>query len=106
MRPGETRSQPNTSTARKPDSRKNAKMPSAASADPNHVAHVARVHRPVRSRTGTPSRCPHHAPWQVQGEDLGPKRAAVSYIWFLVLRYSPSITTSRIPKPIRQRREQ
>src|ERR1017187_9693475 len=32
---GETLSQPNTSTARKPDSRKNAKMPSAASADPN-----------------------------------------------------------------------
>ena len=32
---GPTRSQPNTSTARKPDSRKNAKMPSAASAEPN-----------------------------------------------------------------------
>ena len=32
---GETLSQPNTSTARKPDSRKNAKMPSAASAEPN-----------------------------------------------------------------------
>src|SRR5437867_9390831 len=30
----ETLSQPNTSTARKPDSRKNAKMPSAASAAP------------------------------------------------------------------------
>ena len=30
-----TRSQPNTSTARKPDSRKNAKIPSAAKADPN-----------------------------------------------------------------------
>ena len=31
---GETRSQPKTSTARKPDSRKNAKIPSAASAEP------------------------------------------------------------------------
>ena len=31
---GETRSQPKTSTARKPDSRKKAKMPSAASAEP------------------------------------------------------------------------
>src|ERR1035437_4642955 len=30
----ETLSQPKTSTARKPDSRKNAKMPSAARADP------------------------------------------------------------------------
>ena len=30
----ETRSQPKTSTARKPDSRKKAKMPSAAKADP------------------------------------------------------------------------
>ena len=30
----ETRSQPKTSTARKPDSRKKAKMPSAASAEP------------------------------------------------------------------------
>ncbi len=30
-----TLSQPNSSTARKPDSRKNAKMPSAASALPN-----------------------------------------------------------------------
>ena len=32
---GLTRSQPKTSTARKPDSRKNAKMPSAARAEPN-----------------------------------------------------------------------
>src|SRR5512138_3143995 len=32
---GDTLSQPKTSTARKPDSRKKAKMPSAASADPN-----------------------------------------------------------------------
>ncbi len=32
--PGDTRSQPNTSTARKPDSRKNAKIPSAARAEP------------------------------------------------------------------------
>src|SRR5580765_5819897 len=32
---GPTRSQPNTSRARKPDSRKNAKMPSAAKAEPN-----------------------------------------------------------------------
>ena len=32
---GPTWSQPNSSTARKPDSRKNAKMPSAASALPN-----------------------------------------------------------------------
>ena len=32
---GETLSQPKTSTARNPDSRKNAKMPSAARADPN-----------------------------------------------------------------------
>ena len=32
---GETLSQPNTRTARKPDSRKNAKMPSAAGAEPN-----------------------------------------------------------------------
>ncbi len=31
----DTRSQPNTSSDKKPDSRKNAKMPSAASADPN-----------------------------------------------------------------------
>ena len=31
---GETRSQPNTSSARNPDSRKNAKIPSAASAEP------------------------------------------------------------------------
>ena len=31
---GETRSQPKTSTARKPDSRKKAKMPSAARAEP------------------------------------------------------------------------
>jgi len=31
---GETRSQPNTSTARKPLSRKKAKIPSAASAEP------------------------------------------------------------------------
>ncbi len=31
---GDTRSQPNTSTARKPDSRKKAKMPSAARAEP------------------------------------------------------------------------
>ena len=30
-----TRSQPNTKIPRKPDSRKNAKIPSAASADPN-----------------------------------------------------------------------
>ena len=32
---GPTRFQPNTSTARKPDSRKNAKIPSAARAEPN-----------------------------------------------------------------------
>src|SRR5437667_3202168 len=32
---GGTLSQPNTSTARNPDSRKNAKMPSAANAEPN-----------------------------------------------------------------------
>ena len=31
----DTRSHPNTSTARNPDSRKNAKIPSAASAEPN-----------------------------------------------------------------------
>src|SRR5690349_4430162 len=31
----ETLSHPNTSTARKPDSRKNAKIPSAANAEPN-----------------------------------------------------------------------
>ena len=31
---GDTRSQPKTSSARKPDSRKKAKIPSAASADP------------------------------------------------------------------------
>jgi hypothetical protein len=32
---GPTRFHPKTSTARKPDSRKNAKIPSAAKADPN-----------------------------------------------------------------------
>ena len=51
---GETRSQPKTSTARKPDSRKKAKMPSAARARAEHVADVARVGRPSWCRTGTP----------------------------------------------------
>src|SRR5439155_15117308 len=97
---GDTLSQPNTSTARKPDSRKNAKIPSAASAEPNtsptyreYVAQFVPNSNSITMPVATPMA-------KLSAKSFVQNFAASSYRRSPVLRYCASNDTNSPPKPM------
>src|SRR5690606_31113786 len=97
---GETRSQPKTSTARNPLSRKNAKMPSEASADPKtsptkreYTAQLVPNSNSITKPVATPTA-------KLTAKSRVKKRVSASQRGSLVRRKRPSIITICAPSPI------
>ena len=97
---GLTRSQPKTSTARNPDSRKKAKIPSAASAEPKtsptkreYAAQFVPNSNSMTIPVATPSA-------KLSANRRVQNRAAASHTGFFVRRNIPSRITMTTPSPM------